>query len=62
MKEPIIKAMAIKELIIEIDDFLDDYENATELEYEDYINYLSDSVLLLERAQKELNNIICNVK
>jgi hypothetical protein len=50
--------MAIQELIIEINEFLNDYENSTEFEYEDYINYLSDSVLLLERAQEELNNII----
>ena len=52
----------LKELIVEINEFLNDYENSEMFEYEDYINYLSDSVSLLERAQEELNNIICNVK
>lgn len=51
--------MTIQELIVDINEFLNDYENSTEMfEYEDYINYLSDAVSLLERAQEELNNII----
>lgn len=49
----------LKELIVEINEFLNDYENSEMFEYEDYINYLSDSVSLLERAKEELNNIIC---
>lgn len=52
----------LKELIVEIQQFLNDYENSTELfEYEDYINYLSDSVLLLERAQKNLIIQLVNI-
>ena len=53
--------MAIQELIIEINEFLNDYENS-EIFEEDYIDYLSDAVVLLERAKEELNNIICKVK